>query len=179
MPEANGLRLDDVIARRLRAYRRSGRRWAPEGEPGPAIYALDIPARTEALLPLTAFVVEAARRAGLPARETWLVEVALYEACLNVIEHAYRFDAAQRIHVDLVHEEERLTFRVIDTGRPLDRPIDPGPGDLDSAARRAGRGLGLRIIRRAMDGVGYETVEGENCLTLIKRVREAPARVPA
>ena len=169
--------LDDLIALRLRAYRKGRIAGAGDPETEPSLYALDLPARTDALLPLSGFVTAAARRAGLSPRDTAFVEVAIYEACLNVIEHAYHFDASRRFRVDLIEEGDRLTFRVIDNGRALDPITLEDPGDVDGDTRRAGRGLGFRIIRRAMDAVSYETGEGgENCLTLCKHLREAPIR---
>lgn len=168
--------LDDLIARRLRAYRKANRRATPEDDLDATLYALDIPARTEALSPLTAFVTEAARRGGLPARDASFVEVAIYEACLNVIEHAYGFDASRRVRVDLFEDEERLTFRITDTGVPLDAALLTDPGEVGRHTRRAGRGLGLKIIRRAMDEVSYESEDGENCMTLVKQVREVAVK---
>ncbi len=169
--------LDELIALRLRAYRKGRLAGSGDPETEPSLYALDMPARTDALLPLSGFVIAAARRAGLSPRDTAFVEVAIYEACLNVIEHAYHFDASRRFRVDLIEEGDRLTFRVIDNGLTLDRTVLGDQGEIDGNTRRAGRGLGFRIIRRAMDAVSYETGEGgENCLTLCKFLREAPIK---
>ena len=88
--------LDELIAQRLRAYRKAGRAAGADAGGDPSLYALDLPARTDTLLPLSGFVLAAARRAGLSPRATAFVEVAIYEACLNVIEHAYHFDASRR-----------------------------------------------------------------------------------
>jgi len=172
---------DDLVSRRLRSYRKGQRRSADDGASEPLAYVLDLPARTESLSPLTAFVTETARRGGLAPRDATFVEVAIYEACLNVIEHAYAFDASRRFRLDVFEEEDRLTFRIVDSGRPLAQEMlaDPAAddGSVSREVRRAGRGLGLRIIRRAMDEVTYAIEEGENCMTLVKRLRETPARV--
>jgi serine/threonine-protein kinase RsbW len=169
--------LDELIARRLRAYRKGRLAGAGDTGPEPSLCVLDLPARTDALLPLSGFVIATARRAGLSPRDAAFVEVALYEACLNVIEHAYDFDASRRFRVDQIEEGDRLTYRVIDNGVPLDPSVLSDPGDVDGNTRRTGRGLGFRIIRRAMDSVAYETgAGGENCLTLCKYLREAPIR---
>lgn len=169
--------LDELITQRLRSYRKGRLAGGGESDSEPSLYALDLPARTEALSPLSAFVLAAARRVGMPSRDTAFVEVAIYEACLNVIEHAYHFNPSRRFRVDLIEEGDRLTFRIIDNGDPLDPAVLTDRGEVDGDTRRAGRGLGFRIIRRAMDAVAYETGErGENCLTLCKFLREAPIR---
>jgi anti-sigma regulatory factor (Ser/Thr protein kinase) len=169
--------LDELIAERLRSYRKGRLAASGEADSEPSLYALDLPSRTDALLPLSAFVLAAARRAGMSPRDTVFVEVAIYEACLNVIEHAYHFDPSRRFRVDLVEEADRMTFRIVDNGEPLDPAVLADRGEIDGDTRRAGRGLGFRIIGRAMDAVAYETGEGgENCLTLCKYLREAPIR---
>jgi len=171
----------DLVSRRLQGYREEPHRAADGSEPAPTVYALDLPARAESLLPLTAFVTETARRGGLALRDTTFVEIAIYEACLNVIEHAYAFDASRRFRLDILEEEARLTFRITDTGAPIagdlfDESADDSR-DVSPQTRRAGRGLGLRIIRGAMDEVSYETDDCENRMVLVKRLRTAPARV--
>lgn len=165
--------IDSAIAQRLRAFRRD--RAAPRVTEASCalLCGLDLPAHVDSLAPLAAFVAEAVRRRGLGPDDTRMVELAVYEACLNVIEHAYGFDDSRRFRVDFLQEDDRMTFQIADGGRSLDaaRLERSRKDDGSDTARRTGRGLGLRIITRAMDHVHCEkTDDGENRLVLVKQL---------
>ena len=59
---------------------------------------LIVPGRFESLSEIAAFITQAAREAGLNDDEVFHVEMAVDEACSNVIEHAY---ATQTGDIDL------------------------------------------------------------------------------
>jgi serine/threonine-protein kinase RsbW len=130
--------------------------------------------------PVSAFVAEAARRRGLDGASTSVLELAVYEACVNVIEHGYHFDAMRRFRLDLLEEDDRLTFQIVSGGEPFD--LHQAAAGMNSAGRapvthRLGRGLGVPIIMRAMDEVFCERgPDGSNRLVLVKRLREATVR---
>jgi serine/threonine-protein kinase RsbW len=172
---AEDFRIDLVIAERLRAYRSGQRRARLDPNAPPLLYGLDLPARIDCMSAVSAFVAEAARRRGLDASNGGLIELAVYEACINVIEHGYKFDASRRFRLDLLEEEDRLTFQIVSGGDPLDpRRLHDKPAAPAPATHRDGRGLGLQIILRAMDDVFCERDDcGTNRLVLVKRLREA------
>jgi serine/threonine-protein kinase RsbW len=167
-------RIDLVIAARLRAYRSEKRRSRLDPNAPPLLYGLDLPARIDCMSAVSAFVAEAARRRGLDAPNGGLIELAVYEACINVIEHGYKFDASRRFRLDLLEEEDRLTFQIVSGGEPLDpRRLNDKPAAPAPAMHHNGRGLGLQIILRAMDDVFCEREDGgTNRLVLVKRLRE-------
>jgi serine/threonine-protein kinase RsbW len=135
---------------------------------------LIVPGHFECLTEITAFVTEAAREAGLNDDEVFHVEMAVDEACSNIIEHAY---AVQPGDIDLACSCPAAgQFEVVirDSGLPFDPPQVPPPNvnapvDLDEISEG---GLGLYFMRKLMDEVRFEYVPGQgNRLTMIKRAR--------
>jgi len=168
-------RIDTRALDRLRAY---GAPSAPDEAPPsdePLLYALEIPARLDAARPACAFAAEIMRRRALDSASASVVELALFEACANVIEHAYHFDSTRRFRIDLLEAEDRLTFQIVSEGEPLDpRRLAGVPPAKLPVTHREGRGLGLPIIVRAMDEVYSErAADGSNRLILVKHLREA------
>jgi serine/threonine-protein kinase RsbW len=135
---------------------------------------LIVPGRFERLAEIAAFVTQAAREAGLNDDEAFHVEMAVDEACSNVIEHAY---AIQPGDIDLAcscSAAGELEVVIRDTGQPFDPGEVPVPDvgalvDLDSLNEG---GLGLYFMRKLMDEVRFEYVPGQgNRLTMLKRAK--------
>lgn len=93
-------------------------------------------------------------------------ELALQELLTNLIDHAYRGDAAKFITIKLDCDATRMLIETRDTGIPasidLEKTKMPDPTDL------AEGGYGLAIIRSLMDEVNYKAENGMNIWQLIK-----------
>ena len=135
---------------------------------------LRVPGQFERLAEIAAFVTQAARQAGLNDDEVFHVEMAVDEACSNIIEHAY---AAQAGNIDLACRcPEVGQFEVVirDSGPPFQPEEVTSPqlsasADLDDLNEG---GLGLYFIRKLMDDVRFEFVPGQgNRLTMLKRTK--------
>lgn len=95
--------------------------------------------------------------------------LALEEAVANVINHAFAgMPAPHRIRIELAIEPGRVAAQVIDNGRPFDPVAAPEPDRASPLEIRDVGGLGIHLIRRMMDQVGYRRVGGENRLRLVK-----------
>jgi anti-sigma regulatory factor (Ser/Thr protein kinase) len=135
---------------------------------------LIVPGQFERLTEIAEFVTQAAHEAGLNEDEVFHVEMAVDEACSNIIEHAY---AIQSGDIDLAWSCPAAgQFEVVirDSGQPFD-PADVPTANLgtptDWATLNEG-GLGLYFMRKLMDEVRFEYVPGQgNILTMIKRTK--------
>ena len=105
---------------------------------------------------------------GLPASAGYNVELAVDEAVVNVISHAYQDDSSGKVQLSFEICPDRLVIKVRDWGLDFD-PSSLPELDLGSAHES---GYGVYLIRRLMDSVYYEanTADG-NCVTLVKMVR--------
>lgn len=127
------------------------------------------PARYESLSAIDSFVADAARRAGFSSCTVYQVQLAVDEACSNIIEHAYGGEGQGVIECTWRIQGEGLTVVLRDYGRSFDPESVPDPHLEAGLAERTGGGLGLYFIRQIMDEVRFEfNSEGGNILTLVK-----------
>ena len=143
-----------------------------------------IRARSEidSLYEICDFVTLNAKEAGLSSTERGKIKVTVYEACLNVIEHAYFSNPENWIEVTVSYDTERLFIVIHDWGKGFD--FDPHKEyDVELAVKnRKTGGFGLHIIQRSVDGIEYESdPEKGNRLLLVKSlaVGENEKKVPA
>jgi serine/threonine-protein kinase RsbW len=137
-------------------------------------FALHVPSSTENLVMIRDFVSKIGAMAGFDEREVMKLELAVDEACANVIEHAYGDDSTKEVTVRAVLDGEVVRIEIIDRGRGFD-PQAIRSLDLEQLvkARRSG-GLGLRLIKSIMDEVSYEITPGEkNQLRMVKRLKKS------
>ena len=136
----------------------------------PETATLTVPARREAFAALSAWLE--ARLAPLnpspKARRQLLV--AADEILTNVASYAYPPDAPGELQVMLRHAAGTLSLTFADRGIPYDPLTAPPPDLAIPLAERAPGGLGLLIVRKTMDAVGYRRDGGRNVLTLTKRL---------
>lgn len=128
------------------------------------------PARFESLSAIDHFVADAARRAGFDRCTVYQVQLAVDEACSNIIEHAYHGAADKVIECSLDIAAGQLTITLHDYGEPFNPQSVPEPNVEASLEDRTGGGLGLYFIRHIMDDLQFEfDPERGNTLTMVKR----------
>lgn len=137
-------------------------------------FTLQVPSSTANLALIREFVTTVGLQAGMPETEISKIELAVDEACANVIEHAYGHDASKEVIVRANFDEDTISFEIIDTGKGFD-PGSVAQEDLDRLIeKRKDGGLGLRLIKTLMDEVQYEIVPGsKNELRMSKRIRRS------
>jgi len=129
--------------------------------------------KAENLYQICDFVLERAEGAGFDERELGKIKVTVYEACLNVVEHAYFSNPDHIISVYVDYDDERFTIVIQDWGESFE--FNPSISyDVEQAVkdRRTG-GFGLHIIKRTVDEIYYMSDEKlGNRLVLIKRITD-------
>jgi serine/threonine-protein kinase RsbW len=136
-------------------------------------FQLHVPSSTENLAMIRDFVGGIGQRAGMSPGDLVKLELAVDEACANVIEHAYGSDDTREVTVKATLDSEQVQLEIVDTGRGFD-PTTIEQADLEQlAAKRKSGGLGMRLIRSVMDEVQYQIVPGEkNELRMVKRLKK-------
>jgi len=139
---------------------------------------LSVSGQFEQLMQIAEFVTQAAREAGLTDDDVFHVEMAVDEACSNIIEHAY---ADRSGDIDLICTSSKpgaFEITIHDSGRSFNPngvaapPLDV-PADVDDLNEG---GLGLYFMRKLMDEVRFEMVAGQgNTLTMTKRSTQLAA----
>lgn len=127
------------------------------------------PGRYDSLADISEFVTQAARAAGLNEKGVYAVQLAVDEACCNIIDHAYGGEGRGDIQCLVEIGEGKLTVILRDRGRSFDPTKVPAPTLNRPLKRLKMRGVGLYLMRKMMDEVRYEPSQGENVWTLVKR----------
>ncbi len=132
---------------------------------------LELPGTPESMPIIRQTVVEAAQRCGFCDEDVAKVEMAVGEACTNIIEHAYRTQPLKmQIEIEVLETHDRLEVLICDYST-INFPIDDASGiSLDDyIATGRQRGLGLYIIRSFVDRLEHRFVCGRgNELRLVK-----------
>lgn len=127
------------------------------------------PGRFESLAGIRKFVFRAASDAGFDEKEIYAVELAVDEACANIIEHAYGGEDKGDIECTCNDLNEGLEIIIKDEGKPFDPDSVRDPDFSVNLDDIKPRGAGLYLIRNMMDDVEFVfTKKGGNVLRMVK-----------
>ena len=129
------------------------------------------PAKTAALSDVLGFVEETLESIECPMKVQTALCVAIEEVFVNVAHYAYpggEGDMDMSIGVDA--QSKTVIFRMSDSGVPFDPLKKPDPDITLSAEEREIGGLGIFIAKKTMDSLGYAYENGQNILTMIKKL---------
>jgi serine/threonine-protein kinase RsbW len=130
---------------------------------------MNYPGRFESLPEIGVFISKAAKNAGLSDKAAYAVQLAVDEACSNIIDHAYGGEDIGEIECTVI-ENDGLTVILRDFGRPFNPKEIPEPNRNIPLHKLKPRGVGLYLIRKMVDEMHYlHTSEQGNVLTLKKR----------
>ncbi|OGT31685.1 MAG: hypothetical protein A2W28_09060 [Gammaproteobacteria bacterium RBG_16_51_14] len=113
-------------------------------------------------------VKRAAGIVGCDKQQSERLVIAVNEACMNIIQHAYRGDDTGEIVLEILNNDSQIQFRLTDFAEPVDL-ASVKPRDLDDV--RPG-GLGTHFIREIMDECEMGHLEGGkgNYLRMVKKL---------
>ncbi|HSF83146.1 MAG TPA: ATP-binding protein [Anaerolineales bacterium] len=132
------------------------------------------PGRYDSLAKVSEFVVKAAKDAGLDSEEVYAVELAVDEACCNIIDHAYGGEGIGELHCSVIVDEGKLTVILLDKGKSFDPKSIPDPDLKVPLEKLKPRGVGLYLMRKLMDEIKYEASPNSgNILTMIKHKQKS------
>lgn len=117
-------------------------------------------------------VTDHAKTFNFSSRDLYGIELAVDEACANIIDHAYCGENIGTIDLFITTDSENFKVILEDNGQPFE-PAEVLPPDLESPLEiRAERGLGVFLINSLMDDVIFEAPKpGLNRLTMIKHLK--------
>jgi serine/threonine-protein kinase RsbW len=128
-----------------------------------------VPARLDSIRQVIGLASELAKQAHLSDKAIYQCRLALDEACMNIIEHAYEFDPSGEIEVVIEASGGRCTIQLTDFGASYYPNTVPDPAVGKPIEEVTPGGLGLYLMRRVMDEVRYIPGPRSNCLVMVKR----------
>jgi anti-sigma regulatory factor (Ser/Thr protein kinase) len=135
-------------------------------------FQIRVESRASNLYQLCDFVTVHAVQAGISEKEIGKIKIAVYEACLNVIEHAYHSRPDEWIDLEVVYAPDKFTIAITDHGLSFEMKPPTAYDVQEVMDKRRSGGFGLHIIRRSMDNVEYhpDLVNG-NRLIMVKHLK--------
>jgi serine/threonine-protein kinase RsbW len=111
-----------------------------------------------------------ARLPGMNTEILYDVQLAVDEACTNIISHGYAGLDPGSIILDLDVDTDKLTISLTDFGHSFEPSSAPIPNvDAPIEERELG-GFGLFFIQQSMDHMDYQVTEDGNKMILIKYI---------
>lgn len=119
---------------------------------------------------LAGFMEDVARDAGLETSMALSLNLALEEAVTNVILYAYPKGTDGLVDIEAIIRDNRLDFVLTDSGKAFDPTAAPEADITLGVEERAIGGLGIHLVRKIMDNVRYERIDGKNLFTMTKNL---------
>ena len=133
---------------------------------------MTLEARQENVRELTAMVVGELEKLDCPMKAQMQIELAIDEIFTNIVSYAYvpgTGDATVQFDFDEASGMVILSFA--DRGVPYDPLKKEDPDVSLPASEREIGGLGIFLVKKNMDDMRYEYRDGQNLLTLYKKIR--------
>ena len=128
-----------------------------------------IDALTDNLPQVISFVDEQLEAADCPMKIQMQIDIAVEEIFVNIAHYAYNPDVGTaKVRVEVLGEPPAVDITFIDNGIPYDPLAKADPDVTLSAEERQIGGLGIFMVKKTMDDVKYEYLDGHNILTLKK-----------
>jgi anti-sigma regulatory factor (Ser/Thr protein kinase) len=142
----------------------------PKAEPGETLCEarLVLNCQGDALAELAGWVAQFSHSARLPKEVAFALDLALTEWVTNVRDYGYGNGCSGSIAIQLAATLSSVSAEVSDDAapfNPLDRP------EVDTTLPMEDKpigGLGIHMIRKFMDELSYDRVEGKNRLAMKK-----------
>jgi serine/threonine-protein kinase RsbW len=127
------------------------------------------PGRFDMLEEIGALVVQTAKDAGFNSKDCYALQLAVDEACTNIIEHGYGGEGRGEIECSCDLIDNNFTIVLRDWGKSFSPEDVPVPDFNVPLEELQSRGAGLYLIQKIMDEVRFEfkTPNG-NTITMVK-----------
>lgn len=130
---------------------------------------LELEALTDNLPQVISFVDEQLEAADCPMKIQMQIDIAVEEIFVNIAHYAYNPDVGTaKVRVEVLGVPPAVDITFIDNGIPFDPLAKADPDVTLSAEERQIGGLGIFMVKKSMDDVKYEYLDGHNILTLKK-----------
>jgi serine/threonine-protein kinase RsbW len=128
------------------------------------------PGEFSSLAPISEFIAENTKLAGFDEKKTYVVQLAVDEACSNIIEHAYGKNLSGDIECICTPNEDGIKIVIKDQGRMFAPDNVPELKVGVPLEELGNRGAGLFLMHKLMDEVNFEFDEERGTtLTMIKK----------
>ena len=137
------------------------------------IKELTVDATVENIPVVTAFVEEHLEQYNCPPKAQMEIDIAIDELFSNIAHYAYGkppVEGKATVRVEVTPEPLAVIITFIDNGKPYDPLAKEDPDVTLSTEERPIGGLGIFMVKKTMDEISYEYKNGQNILTIKKKI---------
>ncbi len=132
---------------------------------------ITVPARLDQLTEVTAWMDEALEALDCPPKAQMQMDMAIDEIFGNIAHYAYPDgDGSATVQLNFDEAQRVVSLVFIDRGQPFDPLKKPDPDTTLAAEERKIGGLGIFLVKKIMDEVNYCYRDGQNILTVRKKL---------
>ena len=141
------------------------------------VYELTTPSHTENLEMIRNFISHLAQKAGFDEMAVMEIEVAVEEACVNVVKHAHKSDEAKPLRLQIKIGKQKLTVLVRDQGHGFDTKELDEQNAQELLAKPKPGGRGIFLMKMLMDEVHFEAGNGKGMQVRLVKYLAGPQKV--
>ncbi|MFC1554370.1 ATP-binding protein [candidate division KSB1 bacterium] len=135
-------------------------------------FFLRLDSKSSNLKLIRGFISQVADEAGFDEEDINKIELAVDEACSNVVKHAYPVDRSRTIGVEAVYDEKIFKVIVFDHGKGFDPGKFPQTDMKTYLQKYEVGGLGIHLMKSLMDEVEYNINPGKTNKVILKKFRK-------
>ena len=132
---------------------------------------MNIEATLENITTVTAWVDEQLEALDCPMKAQMQIDIAIDELFSNIARYAYNPETGPAtVRIEVVEEPLAVVITFIDKGVPYDPLKKEDPNTKLPIEEREEGGLGIYMVKKTMDDITYEYVDGQNILKIKKNL---------
>jgi anti-sigma regulatory factor (Ser/Thr protein kinase) len=137
-----------------------------------AKYTLTVTSELNKLESIARFVADATTAMGMDEDTVYAMQLAVDEACTNVMDYAYQGRGGQPVMIECSDVNGQCVVSIRDRGRAFNPERVPMPNLKAPVSKRKIGGLGIFLMRKLMDDVRFcFDPQTGNEVILIKAIR--------
>jgi serine/threonine-protein kinase RsbW len=128
---------------------------------------IQVAGNLDSLSLISEFLVNSLQKFGMGDHDLFQTQIAVDEAITNIIEHGELVEQS-KIVLKCKKEGDAVLIIIEDKGKPFDPTTLDEPDITAPLNERKTGGLGVYFIKKYMNQVKYEYIDGKNIFTLVK-----------
>jgi serine/threonine-protein kinase RsbW len=137
------------------------------------VYCFELKSKLSELDELCRHLEDCGNVMELPQKCLFEINLGLDELFTNIISYGFEDQLEHQIKFSLAKDKETLVVQVEDDGKPFN-PLDVASPEFSRDIDEVDiGGMGIHLIKKMMDDIVYQRVEGKNKLVLKKCVAAA------
>jgi serine/threonine-protein kinase RsbW len=135
---------------------------------GTKIRSLKVPNRIDELAGIAEFLEETGDEWGLDPSVVLSINLVIEEAFTNIVSYGYDDQSDHIIEIQCKLKDKEIGIVITDDGHAWDPTLREEPDISLGPEDRPVGGLGIFLMKKMMDKVGYERNDNKNILSLTK-----------